>query len=283
MLNKSPSRPFLFFNEQYDNLQTTRQLNRNGQLMKSIFNSLFLALLILIASAFQYVQAMPGTTKEMPAEVIIKNFVKELKGIELYFMLETIEDKKASLQKMIELQRYNTGKVPQNVAMMLPKPKADETSFAGEYPYSIVKINKEAGYLHMSQKGAEGTITKTYWNIDKTRKLVGTLYSLCTMVCEKHDLTFSILKGEKFEPYSPVEIPDEIFNPAYYLQDKKNTEALANDAWSIAMGLPEKGTSITIRLEGVDSNNKVFRGNCVKLTWKKEKAKFEIQPLSWCN
>jgi len=202
-------------------------------------------------------------------------------------MLETIDDQTVSLQKMAELMRYRTGKVPESLSTLLPKPKEGQQPFEAEYPFHIDKINRKTGYMQMSRKGAEGTITMTYWNIDKSRKLIGTAYSLCTMICEVGSLSFSLYKDGKFESYNPIEGSEDVLDTKYFLQDRNNTAALKRDSAVLQFSLPEKGTDIIISLDGVFDEEGSFKNNyrfgCVKLVWQKKKGSFMVQPTSGCK
>lgn len=245
--------------------------------MKRNIFSIFLLLFCLVMPAFENVYAIPDDQAGTATEVLIDRFVGRLKGIERYFMLETIDDQAISLQKMAALMEYHNDKAPESIPALLAKMNAKD------YPYYISSINPKSGFLRLQGKGFEVSVNKTYWNIDKSRKLLGTLVFTCTMVCESNQLSFTLFRGNKVADVNyPVEIPKDLYKPEYFLINRNDTSIFDQDAVGVSVELPEKGFDIVFRLQNMPADRNIFRGNCVKLAWQKKNARFKVEPPVFC-
>lgn len=236
----------------------------------------FLFMICLALSDLESVYALPAGREE--AATMINDFVKDQKGIELYYMLETLDDQAISLQKMAALMEYHGRNVPEIIHQILEKMKARE------YPYGISSINAKAGFMRLQGKGFEVAVSMVYWNIDNSRKLLGTLEATCTMVCESNRLRFTLFKDNRVSDAKfHVDIPRELFKPEYFLINRSDTSVFEQDAAGVAVELPEKGMDILFRLQNMPADRKIFRGNCVKLAWQKREAGFRVEPPEFCE
>lgn len=261
--------------------------------MKTILNSFFLALFVLAASPVQYARAAPDPLKAKSPYFMASSFTENEKGIVHYFMLRSKEVTGIALLKMADIYRYRTGKVPESVTEMMAWERKSGTLFEKDYPYAIDRINSRAGYIHLSEKNGKGSLAMAYWNMGESKVLLVSSHVTCDLVCETDEISFDIYKGDENAGH-PVVVKngktidldiylEDIRSDRYFLRDKNSDQAPAFGKWGTVVELPEKGTDIIIRLAIANVDSSIYRGNCVKLVWNKEKASFKIQPPSWCN